>query len=217
MSVVVFGVSNMLSDLVDCARGLDKKITKIVVNMPEVLRARTIRFEERLLRLNEHPLVLRLEDFVPEPDEEYFVGVTSPAKAQLVGLLKERFGLGFASLAHPTSYVSPYAKLGEGVYVGPNSVIGPGAALADQVFVNRAVSVGHDTVVGEYARLQPGCNVGGHVAIGRAATIGMGANVIEELTIGEGATVAAGAVVIGDVAAYTLVAGVPATVKKQLR
>jgi acetyltransferase-like isoleucine patch superfamily enzyme len=44
--------------------------------------------------------------------------------------------------------------------------------------------------------------------------IGMGANVIEELVIGKGAVVAAGAAVIEDVKDKTLVAGVPAIVKK---
>jgi len=102
------------------------------------------------------------------------------------------------------------------VFVGAGSVVAPGASLGDHVYVNRGVTLGHDTRVDAYARLFAGCNVGGHVVIGRGVTIGLGAAVIEELIIGEAAFVAAGAVVLEDVPADTLVAGVPAAVKKQL-
>jgi serine acetyltransferase len=74
--------------------------------------------------------------------------------------------------------------------------------------------VGHDTILQDYVRLNPGCNIAGHVKILDNALIGLGANVIEELLIGKGAVVAAGAVVISDVKERTLVAGVPAIVKK---
>jgi serine acetyltransferase len=93
-------------------------------------------------------------------------------------------------------------------------VIAPGAVLKDHVFVNRGVTVGHDTVLHEYVRLQPGSNIGDHVEIFSNTTIGMGTNMIEELVTGRGAVIAAGAVIIKDVMENTLVAGIPAVVKK---
>jgi sugar O-acyltransferase (sialic acid O-acetyltransferase NeuD family) len=212
--MILFGVSNVLSDVYDCAHALGKKITRIVLNAPEEKRERTKGFETRLREFNEHPLITPLEDFAPREEEEYFVVPTTPRKAVLIEFLQNTHQLKFSQLIHPTAYISPYAKIGQGVFIGAGSVIGPGCVLKDHVFVNRGVNVGHDTVIHEYARLNPGSNIAGHVEILAGAMIGLGANVIEELIIGKGAVVAAGAVVIKDVQDKTLVAGIPAVFKK---
>jgi sugar O-acyltransferase (sialic acid O-acetyltransferase NeuD family) len=212
--MILFGVSNMLSDVYDCINALGRKVTRIVLNEPEQKRERTKDFETRLKELNERPLISHLDDFEFAKDEEYFVVPTTPRKSDLIVFLKKKYQMQFSNLIHPTAYVSPNAKIGQGVYIGARSVIAPGAVLKDYVFVNRGVTVGHDTIIHDYVRLQPGSNIGGHVVILANAMIGMGANVIEELIIGKGAVVAAGAAVIGDVKEKTLVAGVPAVVKK---
>lgn len=212
--MIIFGVSNMLSDVYDCVNGLGKKITRIVVNMPEQMRERTKDFETRLQELNERPLITSLDDFAPEEGEEYFIIPTTPKKYVLVELLKSRHQLQFSKLIHPTAYVSPYAKIGQNVFIGANSVIGPGSVVKNHVFIHHGVTVGHDTVIHKYARLNPGSNIAGHVQIFDGAMIGIGASVIEELVIGKEAIVAAGAVVIRDVEEKTLVTGAPAVVKK---
>lgn len=212
--MILFGVSNMLSDVYDCVHALGKKVARIVFNKPEQKRERTKDFATRLKELNEHPLISNLDDFEFSQDEEYFVVPTTPKKSELIEFLEKTYQMQFSQLIHPTAYVSPYAKIGQGVYIGARSVIAPGAVLKDHVFVNRGVTIGHDTVIHEYVRLQPGSNIGGHVVILANATIGMGANVIEELVVGRGAVVAAGAAVIKDVQDRALVAGVPAFVKK---
>jgi sugar O-acyltransferase (sialic acid O-acetyltransferase NeuD family) len=214
VNMVLFGVSNMLGDIYECAKELDKKITRVVLNVPEEKRARTKDFVTRLRELNEAPLITRLEDFAPQEDEEYYIVPVTPRKSELVEFLKKTYQLQFTQLIHPTAYVSRYVKIGEGVFIGARSVVSPGAVLGDHVFIHSGVTVGHDTVLHEYVRLNPGSNIAGHVEIFNAAMIGLGANVIEELVIGRGAVVAAGAVVIRDVEEYTMVAGAPAVVKK---
>lgn len=52
----------------------------------------------------------------------------------------------------------------------------------------------------------------GRVAIGRDAWIGAGAIILPDITIGEGAVVGAGSVVTQDVAPFTVVAGNPARI-----
>jgi sugar O-acyltransferase (sialic acid O-acetyltransferase NeuD family) len=212
--VILFGTGNMLSDIYDCCLASRLQVSAIFLNAAEEVRPRTKSLSTRLAELGEHPAVARIEEFVPVPGEQYFLVPTTPAKRRLADELRARFGIAFARLVHPSAYVSPYARLGEGVFVGARSVVAAGAVLADHVFVNRGVTVGHDTTIGEYAQLQPGCNVGGHVRIGRAALIGIGAQVQQELEVGPGAAVAAGAAVVEDVPERALVAGVPATVKR---
>ncbi len=212
--MILFGVGNILGDVFECVNLLGKRVTRIVMNMPEQRRARTKNFETRLKELNECPLITHLEDFVPQEGDEYFVVPTTPKKSDLIEYLKNTYDLQFSQLIHPTAHVSPYAKIGQGVFIGARSVIGPGSVLRDHVFVNRGVTVGHDTVLHEYVRLNPGSNIAGDVEICAGAMIGLDANVIEELVIGRGAVVAAGAVVIKDVKEKTMVAGVPAVFKK---
>jgi len=210
--IVFFGVSNMLSDVFDCALALGHQITRVVRNQPEVLRDRTKPATARIGALPGPADLIDIADFRPEAGEIYALGTTSPGRAALVAELATRFGITCATLVHPRAYVSPLARLEAGVFVGALSVVGPGATLETHVFVNRGVTIGHDTTVGAYARLQPGCNVAGHIHIGAFTTIGMGACVIEEREIGARATVGAGAVVVRDVAEGAKVMGVPARV-----
>lgn len=214
--LVIFGVSNLLSDIFDAALALGYSIEAIVLNQPEQRRERTKGLAERIALLPQAPRILSFEDFRPDPGEVYALGTSAAGRDALVARARGLHGLKFTRLVHPRAYVSPLARLGEGVFVGAGSIIGPAVSLGDFVFVNRGVTVGHDTEVGAYARLQPGANIGGHCRIGVGTTVGMGANIIEELVVGEGSLVAAGAVVLADVPERVLVAGVPAQIKKTL-
>lgn len=112
------------------------------------------------------------------------------------------------------------AYIGSGVVIGDNSkvqnyaLVYEPAVLGDGVFIGPAAVLTNDT----YPRaINPdGSLKSAHdwqpvgVTIERGASIGARATCVAPVRIGEWATVAAGAVVIRDVAAYALVAGVPA-------
>lgn len=214
--LAIVGVSNLLSDVLDCALAIGCTDFVVVTNVPEVVRPRTRPFRDRLAELPQgaSAQVVPLESFAPRAEDACFIGTTAAGRHRLVEQLRERFRIPLAGLVHPSAYVSPLALMAEGVFVGARSVIGPAAVLHQGAFINRGASVGHDTLVGPYARIQPGANVGGHVRIGAFATVGIGASVIEETEIGDAAIVAGGAVVTGDVPAGQLVAGVPAVARK---
>ena len=217
--LVIFGTSNILSDIIDCALAASWEVEQIVTHLPEPADPRSIALADRLAGLARHgvrPQVLALDEFAPRPGQVYLLGPTTPAREALAREVEQRFGLAFATLVHPTAYVSPLAVLGAGTFVGANSVVAPGASLGPHVFVNRAATIGHDTAVGAYSRIQPGSNVGGLTRIGRGVTVGIGATVIERLEVGDGAFIGAGAVVLEDVPPRVLVVGIPAKVKKQL-
>jgi sugar O-acyltransferase (sialic acid O-acetyltransferase NeuD family) len=217
--LIIFGASNIVSDLFDCALANGLVPAKVVLHLPESTGERDIPLATRVAALQglcAVPAIEMLENFKPGADELYLLGPTTPTRAKLAAELEHRFGLRYHTLIHPTAYVSPLAQLGQGVFVGANSVIGPGAVLGDHVFVNRGVTIGHDTQIGSFSRIQPGANLGGLSRIGSGVTIAIGATLLERLVIGNGAFVGAGAVATEDVADDVLVLGIPAKFKKLL-
>jgi galactoside O-acetyltransferase len=95
-------------------------------------------------------------------------------------------------------------------------------AVRGEVRLGAGVSVGPRSVLLAYTNhYEPGHSNGdvrrqGRVIIEDHAFIGAHVVVMPDVTIGEGAVVGAGAVVLGDVPPYTLVAGVPARVIKNI-
>lgn len=217
--LVIFGASNIVSDLFDCALANGLIPSRVVLHLPEANGERDISLAARIAALEglcDPPQVETLETFRPGADELYLLGPTTPTRANLAAELDRRFALRYHTLVHPTAWVSPLARLGQGVFVGANSVIGPGAQLGDHVFVNRGVTIGHDTHIGSFSRIQPGANLGGLSRIGSGVTIAIGATLLERLVIGNGAFVGAGAVATEDVPDGVLVLGIPAKFKKAL-
>lgn len=90
-----------------------------------------------------------------------------------------------------------------GVEIGEDTLIGPGV---------RIISYQHRYARGATIHSQP--VIARPIHIGRDVWLGANSIILAGVTIGDGAVVAAGAVVRKDVPADTVVAGVPATVKK---
>lgn len=218
-SLVIIGLSNILSDLLDCALALDLPVSKIIIHHPETGGERDLPVSQRIDSYSRHaemPALLEFDDFSPETGERYLLGPTTPERRGLAELLKKRHGIEFTTLVHPTAYVSPLASLSPGVFVGANSIVSAGAVLGEHVFINRGVTIGHDTRLGDYSRVQPGSNLGGLSVIGEGVTVGIGATLIERLRVGNRSVIGAGAVVLQDVPENVLVTGIPAKVKKHL-
>ena len=117
-----------------------------------------------------------------------------------------------ATVVHPTSWVSPSAQLGRGVFVGPQAVIHSRSRISDGVIVNSGSIVEHDCVVRAYAHIAPRAAIGASARIGERSLIGLGASVHLGTQIGVSCTVGVGAAVVKDVGDGRTVVGVPAKV-----
>jgi sugar O-acyltransferase (sialic acid O-acetyltransferase NeuD family) len=129
-----------------------------------------------------------------------------PEIIQSTGLAPDRF----ATLVHPLASVSPWARLGLGVYVSFGVSIGGGVAAGDHVSFSPACVIGHDSVFADFALIAPQAVISGFVRVGRCCYIGAGAMVRQRLQIEDGALVGLGAVVTKNVPAGTTVVGNPA-------
>lgn len=218
-SLVIFGSSNIISDIVDAALSHGIKTRAIVMHDPETPGPRDLALAERVKQFSPYmttPAILEMAEFQPMSGDIYLLGPTTPMRQRLVTDIAKNWTLEYCTLVHKTAYVSPMVRLSQGVFVGANSVIAPGAKLSEHVFINRGVTVGHDTQIGAFSRIQPGASLGGLSVYGEGVTVGLGATVLERLVVGSQSVVAAGSVVLSDVPEATMVAGIPAVVKKSL-
>jgi sugar O-acyltransferase (sialic acid O-acetyltransferase NeuD family) len=126
-----------------------------------------------------------------------------------------RQGYRFATIVHPTAFVSKRATLQEGVQVMAGAVIQANSTIGVNTIVNTRASVDHDCTIGNHVHIAPGATLSGGVQVGDKTHIGAGATIIQGIRIGQGCLVAAGAVVVHDVPDGAKVAGVPGRVLSQ--
>lgn len=120
---------------------------------------------------------------VPETAEGEFpcpvIRVKSPAVA--FALASQRLAPAIprpAAGVHPTAYVAPGVKLGEGVMIGPKAVVEDGATIGARAAIYAGSYVGPGCVIGADAVLYPnvtvyyGCTVGERTILHSGAVIG---------------------------------------------
>lgn len=123
-----------------------------------------------------------------------------------------------------SAFISGSGRLivGEGVWIASQAMIraSPDSTVTIGAHVDIAPCVSiwtgtHDVLVGKSKAAGSGKSK--DITICDGVWIGMGARILPGVTVGECAVVAAGSVVTKDVPARTLVAGVPAVVKRDLK
>ena len=131
---------------------------------------------------------------------------------------------------HIHARIEPGAIIRDQVEIGNNAVIMMGATINIGAVIGEGTMIDMNAVVGGRGTIGKNCHIGaGSVVAGVVeppsakpvviednVLVGANAVILEGITVGQGAVVAAGAIVIEDVPPYTVVAGVPARVIKQI-
>ncbi|KIL44711.1 2,3,4,5-tetrahydropyridine-2,6-dicarboxylate N-acetyltransferase [Jeotgalibacillus soli] len=126
--------------------------------------------------------------------------------------------------------IEPGAIIRDQVEIGDNAVIMMGASINIGAVIGEGTMIDMNVVLGGRATVGKNCHIGAGsvlagvieppsakpVVVEDDVVIGANAVVLEGVTVGKGAVVAAGAIVIEDVPPYTVVAGTPARVIKEI-
>ena len=89
--------------------------------------------------------------------------------------LYKRAGFKAPPVIHSHSWVSPTARLDDGVVVLAGAIVQPGAAVGACCIINTGAIVEHDCVIDDGCHVAPGAVVLGGCSIGRCCLIGAGA------------------------------------------
>lgn len=146
---------------------------------------------------------------------DVLIAIGNPAiRKKLYEKYSSNSNIRFPNLIDPTVEISESVKLGCGNIICAKNVITVDISIGDFNIINLGCTVGHDVTIGDFNTINPAANISGNVNIAGMTEIGTGTKIIQGKNIGEGAVAAAGAVIIDDVLPNTMVAGVPAVVKR---
>ncbi|HEX8372846.1 MAG TPA: hypothetical protein VF585_08710 [Chthoniobacterales bacterium] len=222
---VFIGFNGLFGDYADMVHANGGILTKVVVNLPleTVTGSRTFadqlashrRWRERM-GISEPLNIEALAEFQPKSDDLHILACRGRSVAPLRSYLRVSLGIRLEPLVHPTAILSPTLVLPDGAIIHSKVHVGADVVLGELVAIKTGCYIGHDSILGEGADLSPSVSLASGVKIEAYAQLGINSTVINGLTVGTGAIVAAGAVVTRDVAPWTMVAGVPAVLKKQL-
>ena len=150
-------------------------------------------------------------------DTSFTLGLGSPAVRVNLSKLFEQAG------GKLVSAVSNYARVGSfGNSIGQGCTVLDGAVITNSVtigkgcLINPHVSISHDSRIGEFVEISPGARVTGGCSVGDYCVLGTNAVILPRIILGKNVVVGAGAVVTKNVPDNSLVAGVPAALKKEL-
>lgn len=164
--------------------------------------------------------ILRNEEQVKQHlkyDNRFIIGIGNPK-------LRKKIADKFTELGGElTTVISTHAEIGSyNVQIEQGCIIMGGVRISNDVKIGRGTLVyynsviTHDVRIGNFVEVSPGGNLLGRCTIEDLCHIAAGSIIFPDITIGKKSIIAAGSVVRDNVPDNTMVAGIPAIIKKQL-
>jgi sugar O-acyltransferase (sialic acid O-acetyltransferase NeuD family) len=115
-------------------------------------------------------------------------------------------------ISSPSSYISPFSKIGMGTMVFHHALINADAVIGNNCIINTFALIEHDVVIMDHCHISTGAIVNGNVVIEAGCFVGSNACIKQGVHIGPGAVIGAGSLVLKDVGAEEVVGGVPSKI-----
>ena len=157
--------------------------------------------------------ISQLGEFRGEAEEVHVAIGSNEARFTLAGSARKE-GFKLKTIVHPTAFVDPSAKIGDGVFVAAGAFVGPRAEIGDGAIINTHASVDHDCKIGEFSHICPGTILAGAVEVGPLTTVGAGSVVKPLVKIGANDLIGSGSVVVKNIGDNTVSYGTPAEAQK---
>lgn len=168
--------------------------------------------------INGIPVLGKTADVVMYPKCHFIILVGSPKDYTIKKKLFNRLGINierFATIIHPSAYVSKFASIGRDVAILPGVTVMANAVIGNHVFIASKSNIGHGTKIGDYVLMSALVAIPGNVTVEEGCWIGLNSSIRDGVTIGQWSLVGMGSTVIHDVPPYHVVAGNPArTIRK---
>ncbi|HFK6080221.1 TPA: acetyltransferase [Enterobacter cloacae] len=113
-------------------------------------------------------------------------------------------GYKFAKIISPSSVISTFSSLNDGVQILTGAIVQYGAKIGSNSIINTGAIVEHNSIIGDNCHIAPGSVICGDVKIGHSTIIGAGATVIQGITIGDNCIIGAGAVITKDISSNSI-------------
>lgn len=160
-----------------------------------------------------YPVLNSVDKLLNMNDVHVLIGIAFPkTKRQILGKLDQNRSLVYPSFVHENAWVSNGTEIGKGVIIYPGTSVNYGSKIEDFVVLNMNCSLGHHTKIGTFSSFAPGVCTGGHTTVGNCVDVGIGAATIQNVKLGDESVAGGQSMIIRDVAAGTVVAGVPARI-----
>ena len=155
--------------------------------------------------------------FVQSGSKDYCLGIGGPKNRLKLSSLFDIWGGELRSTySHNIDIGVVENEIGLGTNICSGVIITGNVKIGRGCIINIKASISHDCTIGDFVEISPGAIITGNCNIESCVTIGANATIIPRIRIGENSVVAAGAVVTKDVPSNTMVAGVPAVIKKTI-
>lgn len=156
------------------------------------------------------PVLKKISD-IPNKNLKLVLGVGTPNTKSILINKFINLGFEFEIIIHPTSYISPYTKIGKGAVIQNFCVIQTHVCIGDFFTCNDHVEIGHDTIIGNNVHINPSVNITGGAIIGNNTFIGVKATILRR-KIGKNCIVGACTLITKDIPDNSKCKGIPAQI-----
>lgn len=147
---------------------------------------------------------------------KYSIGIGSGAVRRKLDEVATTAGLEPATLIHGTATFGSDVRISPGAVICAHVSVTTNVSIGRHAHININSTIGHDAVLADFSTVNPLCAISGEVTVAEEAMVGTNSAINQGLTIGRGSIIGSGSAVTKSVDEYTVVAGVPATLKKEL-